>query len=200
MIRVWDPVVRFFHWGLAACFALAWLTAEEVQGAHEWLGYAAAALVALRVVWGLTGSHYARFAQFVRGPGAVAAYLRDMATGRERRYVGHNPAGAAMIVALLLSMAGTAWTGWLMAEPERQVLLPAIVAPAFADEDGEGEHGEGRGDGAVEEVHEALANLMLVLVVLHLGGVALASMRHRENLARSMVTGLKRPAEPGDVA
>ncbi|WP_145110328.1 cytochrome b/b6 domain-containing protein (plasmid) [Cereibacter azotoformans] len=197
MIRVWDPVVRVFHWGLAACFALAWLTAEEAQGAHEWPGYAAAALVAPRVIWGLMGSHYARFAQFVRGPGAVLAYLRDMATGRERRFIGHNPAGAAMIVALLLSMAGTAWTGWLMAEPERAALLPAIVAPAFADER---EHGEGHGEGAVEEVHEALANLMLALVVLHLGGVALASIRHRENLARSMVTGLKRPAEPGDVA
>ncbi|WYK06439.1 cytochrome b/b6 domain-containing protein [Cereibacter sphaeroides f. sp. denitrificans] len=72
MVRVWDPVVRFFHWGLAACFALAWLTAEEAQSAHEWLGYAAAALVALRVVWGLMGSHYARFGQFVRGPGACA--------------------------------------------------------------------------------------------------------------------------------
>ncbi|MGP3698024.1 cytochrome b/b6 domain-containing protein [Rhodobacter sp. NSM] len=198
MIRVWDPVVRFFHWALAACFALAWLTAEEAQGVHEWLGYAAAALVALRLVWGLTGSHYARFAQFVRGPGAVLAYLRDMATGRERRFIGHNPAGAAMIVALLLSMGGTAWTGWLMTEPERAAQLPAIVAPAFADDDDE--HGRGRGESAVEEVHEALANLMLILVVLHLGGVALASMRHRENLARAMITGLKRPAEPGDVA
>lgn len=198
MIRVWDPVVRFFHWGLAACFALAWLTADEAQGAHEWLGYAAAGLVALRVVWGFAGSRYARFAQFVRGPGAVVGYLRDMAAGRERRHVGHNPAGAAMIVALLLSMAGTAWTGWLMAEPERQALLPAFVAPAFADED-EGEGRRGHRESAVEEVHESLANLMLVLVVLHLGGVALASVRHRENLARSMVTGLKRPAEPGDV-
>lgn len=197
MIRVWDPVVRLFHWGLAACFALAWLTAEEVQGAHEVIGYAAAALVALRVVWGIVGSPYARFAQFVRGPGAVVGYLRDMASGRERRHIGHNPAGAAMTVALLLSMAGTAWTGWLMAEPERQALLPAVVAPAFADDH---HKGEGHEEGPVKELHEALANLMLFLVVLHLGGVALASMRHHENLARSMVTGLKRPAEPGDVA
>ncbi|MEA5162053.1 cytochrome b/b6 domain-containing protein [Cereibacter johrii] len=199
MVRVWDPVVRFFHWGLAACFALAWLTAEEAQSAHEWLGYAAAALVALRVVWGLMGSHYARFGQFVRGPGAVLTYLRDMATGRERRFIGHNPAGAVMILALLLSMVGTAWTGWVMAEPERAALLPTIVAPALADDD-DGERGDGWDEGAVEEVHEALANLMLALVVLHLGGVALASIRHRENLARAMVTGLKRPAEPGDVA
>ena len=196
MIRVWDPVVRSFHWGLAACFALAWLTADEVQAAHEWLGYTAAALVALRVVWGFVGSRYARFAQFLRGPGAVVAYLRAMVAGRERRHIGHNPAGAAMIVALLVAMAGTALTGWLMAEPSRQALLPAIVTPAFADDHGEG---KGRSEDMIEEIHETLANLMLALVLLHLGGVALASVRHRENLARSMVTGLKRPAEPGDI-
>lgn len=204
MIQVWDPVVRIFHWGLAACFALAWLTADEVPLAHEWLGYSAAALVAVRVVWGFAGSRHARFSQFVRGPRAVMAYLRSMVAGRERRYIGHNPAGAAMVVALLLSMAGTAVTGWLMAEPGRQVLLsglatPALADPAFADDDGDGARGGDRGDGAVEDLHEALANLMLFLVVLHLGGVALASLRHHENLPRAMMTGLKRPAETGDI-
>lgn len=209
MIRVWDPVVRMFHWGLAACFALAWLTAEEVQPVHELLGYTAAALVALRVVWGFVGSHYARFAQFVRGPGTVMAYLKDMLANRERRYLGHNPAGAAMILALLLSMAGTAWTGWMMAEPQRVAMLPTFVAPAYADDDegdgdGDGEAGEhdGRGEseGALKDVHEALATLMLMLVALHIGGVILASVRHRENRARAMVTGLKRPAGADDIA
>lgn len=199
MVRVWDPVVRVFHWGLAACFALAWLTAEEVQPVHELLGYTAAALVAVRVIWGFTGTPYARFAQFVRGPGAVLAYLKDMLAHRERRHLGHNPAGAAMIVALLASMAGTAWTGWMMAEPQRQSMLPSIVTPAYADDEDAGERGHGGGEGAIKEVHEALANLMLMLVVLHIGGVALASVRHRENLARAMVTGLKRPAGPEDI-
>ncbi|SOC21184.1 cytochrome b [Rhodobacter sp. JA431] len=200
MIKVWDPVIRIFHWGLAGSFAIAWLSAEEVQPLHEFCGYTAAALVAVRVVWGFVGPRYARFSQFVRGPGAVIAYLKAMIAGRERRHIGHNPAGAAMIVALLVAMGGTAWTGWLMAETPSQAraMLPALVTPAYADDD-RYEHHRSGSEGAIKDVHEALANLMLLLVALHIGGVALASMRHRENLARSMVTGLKRPAEAGDL-
>lgn len=204
MVRVWDPLVRLFHWGLVAAFTVAWLTAEESETWHEWAGYAAAGLIAVRLIWGLVGSHYARFAQFVRGPGAVASYLGQMTKGREHRYLGHNPAGAAMILAILVTMSATAFTGWLMAEPSRIAMLPGlpqIISPAFADDDEKAEGYGGGGDGAetVEEAHEILANLMLVLIALHIGGVVLASVRHRENLARSMVTGEKRAAEPGDI-
>ena len=115
-VRVWDPLVRLFHWGLVAAFATAWLTADEVQPVHEFAGYTVAGLVAFRLIWGLAGSRYARFAQFLKGPGATLAYLGSMLRGSERRYLGHNPAGAAMIVALLLTLSGTAFTGWLMAE------------------------------------------------------------------------------------
>lgn len=202
-LRVWDPLVRVFHWGLVAAFATAWLTADEVQPVHEFAGYTVAGLVAFRLIWGFAGSRYARFAQFVKGPGATLAYLGSMLGGRERRYLGHNPAGAAMIVALLLTISGTAFTGWLMAEPDRVAMLPAlpqIVAPAWADDDGD-EYGEGREvESPLKEVHETLANLMLLLVAAHVGGVVLASLRHRENLARAMITGDKRAPEPGDIA
>ncbi len=201
-VRVWDPLVRVFHWGLVAAFATAWLTADEVQPVHEVAGYTIAGLVAFRLVWGFAGSRYARFAQFVTGPAATLSYLGSMLRGGERRYLGHNPAGAAMIVALLLTLSGTALTGWLMAEPDRVTMLPAlpqIVAPAWADDDGD-EYGEGREvEGPLKEVHETLANLMLLLVAAHVGGVVLASIRHRENLARAMITGEKRAAEPGDI-
>jgi cytochrome b len=202
-LRVWDPAVRVFHWGLVAAFATAWLTADEVQTVHEFAGYTIAGLVTFRLIWGFAGSRYARFAQFVKGPGATLAYLGSMLRGGERRYLGHNPAGAAMIVALLLTLSGTAFTGWLMAEPDRVAMLPAlpqIVAPAWADDDGD-EYGEGgKVEDALEEIHETLANLMLVLAALHVGGVVLASVRHRENLARAMITGEKRAAEPCDIA
>lgn len=204
VVRVWDPLVRVFHWGLVAAFATAWLSAEEIQPLHEIAGYAVAALVGLRIVWGFAGGRYARFAQFVRGPRATLSYVGDVAKGRERRYLGHNPAGAAMVVAILVTLSGTALTGWLMAEPERAVAVSgqlAIVAPALADDDDdEGGGGEREADGPLKEVHETLADAMLLLVALHLGGVALASFRHRENLARAMVTGRKRAAGPGDVA
>ena len=202
-LRVWDPLVRVFHWGLVAAFATAWLTADEVQPIHEVAGYTVAGLVALRLIWGFADSRYARFTQFVKGPGATLAYLGSMLRRQEPRYLGHNPAGAAMIVALLLTLSGTAFTGWLMAEPDRVAMLPAlpqIVSPAWADDDGD-EYGEEREvEGPLKELHETLANLMLLLLAAHVGGVVLASVRHRENLARAMITGEKRAAEPGDIA
>ena len=204
-VRVWDIAVRVFHWGVVGAVAVAWLAAEEIQPVHEFAGYTVAGLVAFRLVWGVIGTRYARFGRFVKGPRGTMAYLGDIAHGRERRYLGHNPAGAAMIVALLLTLSGTAFTGWLMAEPDRVALLPTlppIVASAHADEDGE--HGEYGGraafDGPLKEVHETLATLVLVLAGLHLAGVALASLRHHENLPRAMLTGQKRPPGPGDIA
>ena len=205
MIRVWDPFVRVFHWALVGAFALAWLTAEESESTHETVGYVAAGLIAARILWGFTGPHYARFAQFVRAPDAVVAYLRDIAAGREKRYLGHNPAAGAMVVALLLAIGGTAYTGWLMAEPARIAALPqapAIVAAAWADSDDDDREPGGRNaaEERFEEIHEMLANLSLALVALHIGGVVLASRRHHENLPLAMVTGDKRAPGPDDVA
>lgn len=202
-VRVWDPLVRVFHWGLVAAFAVAWLTADELQPVHEIAGYIVAGLVAFRLVWGLVGSPYARFAKFLKGPGETIAYLGDMARGNERRYLGHNPAGAAMIVALLVTLSGTAFTGWLIEEPDRIAMLPdlpQIVAPAWADDDGRDHGRHGELEDQLEEVHEVLANLLLLLVALHVAGVVLASFRHHENLARAMVTGDKRTPGPGDIA
>ena len=173
--RVWDAFVRVFHWSLVASFAVAWLSGDDWKSLHIWAGYAAAALIALRLVWGLVGTHYARFGQFVRSPLVVASYLRDVATGREARYLGHNPAGGAMIVALLATLTGLCLSGWL------------LTTDAFW------------GSELMEAVHETLANLALLLVGLHIAGVMLASLRHHENLIRAMVTGKKRAPGPGDL-
>lgn len=202
-VRVWDPLVRIFHWGLVAAFTVAWLTADEWQTTHEVAGYTVAGLVAFRLAWGVVGSRYARFARFLKGPGETFAYIGDMMRGRERRYLGHNPAGAAMVVALLVTLSGTAFTGWLMEDEARVAMLPtmpAIVAPAWADDDGDAQGQRGNSESALEEVHETLANLMLLLVALHVAGVVLTSFRHHENLARAMVTGDKRAPGPDDIA
>jgi cytochrome b len=174
-VKVWDPLVRVFHWSLVASFAVALVTADEWEGLHEWAGYAAAALIGFRIVWGLVGPKYARFSQFVRSPGAVADYLRSLVSGRERRYLGHNPAGGVMIVALILATTATALTGWM-------TTLPAYHGAEW-----------------VEEGHEVMANLMLVMVLLHVAGVVLAGLRHRENLVRAMIVGRKRAPEAADV-
>jgi len=199
-VKVWDPLVRVFHWGLVGVFAVAWLSAEDLSTVHEIAGYGVAGLVAFRVFWGLLGSRYARFAQFLKGPAATIAYLRAMMQRKERRYLGHNPAGAAMIVALLIALSGTGFTGWLSQEPDRLAMLPdmpQIVSPVWADGDNDDTE---NGDSALKDVHEVFANLLLLLVALHVGGVVLASIRHRENLVASMMTGTKRAPQAGDVA
>jgi cytochrome b len=176
MIKVWDLLVRIFHWSLVASFAIAWVSAESLDALHEWAGYAAGALICMRLVWGVIGTRYARFTNFVKGPTAVMAYAKAMIVGAEPRFIGHNPAGGAMILALLFSVAITTWTGWLQTFPE-------TVQQSWA-----------------EGAHEFAANLTLFLVVLHIAGVVVASWRHRENLARAMFTGKKRDAEAGDVS
>lgn len=202
MIRVWDIFVRFFHWSLVTAVAVAWLTGDEWDNLHVIAGYVVAGLVAARLVWGFVGGKYARFSQFLRAPSTVIAYLRDVLARRERRFLGHNPAGAAMIVALLLVLAGTALSGWLLENPVRLAQmtdLPQIIAPAYADGSDDGDRDEPGGSEIIEELHEVLANFLLILIALHVAGVILASVRHRENLARAMITGDKRAPEPGDV-
>ncbi|PHQ98205.1 MAG: cytochrome B [Marinosulfonomonas sp.] len=176
MVRVWDPLVRIFHWALVLSFAIAWISAESLDDLHIWAGYAAAALIGFRLIWGLIGPRYARFTQFIKGPGTVLGYLKSMLRGSEPRYVGHNPVGGAMILALLTSLGGTSWTGWLLTLPKWE-----------------------RSDW-LEEGHEIIAGVTLALVVLHIVGVIVASWRHRENLVLSMVNGQKRSASPDEIA
>jgi cytochrome b len=200
MIRVWDPLIRIGHWVLVVGFATACLTEGEPQWLHSFAGYAIAVTVAIRILWGIVGPRRARFSDFVTGPARVLTYLRDLATGRAERHVGHSPAGGAMTVALLFALALTAISGMAnLAVEEGEGPLAGIVTarslPAWmmeaGDEDNDiaGEHGEG--SKAFEEIHEIAANATLLLVVLHLTGVLWASRARGENLARTMITGLK---------
>lgn len=178
-VRVWSLATRVFHWGLAAAYLVAWLTAEEIESVHFVAGYTVAILVAWRLVWGLVGPRNERFSTFVRGPRAVMGYLKGLMRGSATYYVRHNPAGAAMIVALLISLAGLTFTGVTLAAIEGEGPLVGTFM-AQLDED------------PVEEIHEFFANFTLFLVLVHVAGVAVSSMVHRENLAVAMITGKKR--------
>lgn len=209
-IKVWDPLVRFGHWALAAAFVVAWFSGEESLRTHVWAGYAVAAIVGIRIAWGFVGPRNARFRSFVRAPAATLAYLRDIATGRAKRYVGHNPAGGAMIAALLLCLVVTSVSGFAIYAIEEGAgpmtgLFQADAGSGRHDGDddddereGGRQHGSERAEEFWEELHELFANLTLALVVLHIAGVATASIAHRENLVRAMVTGRKRAPAPDD--
>ena len=165
-IRVWDPVVRVFHWTLVTAFATA-LLVEEGGRLHDAAGYVVLGLIAVRLVWGVIGPEHARFASFVPTLAGLVGYLRGVARGKPARFLGHNPAGGVMIVLLLATVFTAAASGWLM------------TTDRFW------------GVAWVEELHEGAAWLALALVGVHVLGVLVSSLLHRENLVRAMVTGNK---------
>jgi cytochrome b len=162
--------VRLLHWSLAACIAAAWYTSDQTGPLHEYIGYAAAAIVAARLLWGCMGSPYARFAQFVLGVQPTLAYARKVVRGDAPRYLGHNPLGGWMVLALLACVALVAFSGWLTTTD----LLWGYAWPVL--------------------IHETLAWTLVALIVLHVGGVIFTSWHQRENLVAAMITGDK----PGD--
>jgi cytochrome b len=180
-ISVWDPLVRLFHWALVAAFAIAWLTEDESMALHSYAGYTIAGLLLFRLLWGFLGPRYARFSDFVCSPSAVIGYLKALSVFQAQRYIGHNPAGGAMILALLLSLTASCFTGLLA----YGAVGSGPLAGWFAAQSGYGSEW-------LEELHEFFANFTLLLVVVHLGGVIFESLLHKENLIKSMLTGFKR--------
>ncbi len=203
-IKVWDLAVRVFHWSLVVSFVLAYITGEENEALHVYLGYVIAGLIVFRFFWGFVGSRYARFSAFLYSPQETLAYVRDSRRGRPPHYLSHNPLGALMVFALLFSLSGTVITGLALngdlpgmasrGEPT------ATVSAEFHEEqeaDDEHEEYEARSDGENsshelwEEWHEGFVNFTLLLIALHIVGVVMASRQHKENLVRAMVTGWK---------
>lgn len=174
-VKVWDPIVRVFHWTVAGGVIANLTFLRHDENPHIYVGYAVVTALAVRLGWGLVARGHARFASFVPGPRRLLDYFGAMAKRREPRYVGHNPAGAAMIVLLmaLLAMIGT--TGWMMG-------LDAFWGVPW-----------------VETVHEVAANILIGAVALHVIGAIVESVRHRENLPLAMITGYKRAAEGTDI-
>ena len=204
-IQVWDPLIRIGHWTLVVAFFVAYFTEDELLTQHVWSGYVVGAVICIRLIWGLVGSKHARFSDFVRSPAAALRYLRALRRHEAPKYLGHNPAGSLMIVALLISVSGAVYSGLMLyaieehtgplagwvAEGESSIPLPSVIATVRADEDDE-EYAQGTGEEFWEELHEFFANLALLLIVLHVAGVAYSSYMEKENLAKAMLTGSKR--------
>jgi cytochrome b len=214
-VRVWDPFIRLFHWTVVVGFFIAYFTEGEgdVELLHVWTGYVISVLVLLRIVWGFVGPRHARFADFVTGPGTGLRYLISLVRFRAKRYVGHSPAGGWMVLLLIVGLLATTAAGMatygerghgpLAPVLSRTATVPAapadakaaslsLIPKALADDD-EGERREGRREeSSFKELHELFGNIVLFLVILHVCGVVFASIAHREDLVRAMVTGRKK--------
>jgi cytochrome b len=167
-VRVWDPLVRIGHWTLVLCVLVAWATRHQPGPWHEWFGYAVLGVVGIRVVWGWCGTRHARFGDFVQGSRITLDYVRAVLARAEPATLGHNPLGGWMVIALLSTLGLVCGTGWLYTTDRYW------------------------GVEWVETLHGSLTDLLMVLVALHVAGVAYTSWHHRENLVAAMLHGSKR--------
>lgn len=174
-VRVWDPIVRIFHWTVASGVIANLTFLRHEENPHIYVGYVVVTALVVRLIWGLAARNHARFAGFVPGPSGLIIYFKAMLGNREPRYLGHNPAGAAMIVLLLVLLAAVGTTGWMMG-------LDAFWGVSW-----------------VETLHEISANVLIGAVALHVIGAIVESLRHHENLPLAMITGYKRAAEGTDI-
>jgi cytochrome b len=168
LIPVWTRTHRLWHWALAALVMLAWLTPNTYDGAHRLAGYAVMVLIAVRLILGFCGARYSRFRTLPRRLRAAPFYLLRLFKGTPGRYLGLNPAGAAMLVVLLVALVVSTVTGAMQ------------VTVSFF------------GIWWVEDTHALVSNALMGLVVIHVAGTIVTSLVQRQNLVLAMITGRKR--------
>lgn len=185
LVKVWDPFVRIFHWGLVLAFFIAYITEEDFLTIHTFAGYLILALILLRIVWGVIGTRHARFTDFVYSPQTIKQFIKETFYLRAKRYLGHNPAGGAMVILLIFSLLITTFTGLAVYGAEEQAGPMAAWFSNSSEFWGE----------AFEEIHEFFANFTLFLVFVHVAGVIVESLIHKENLVKSMIDGMKKSSD-----
>lgn len=205
-VKVWDPLLRVFHWALVFLFLVSYISGEEESMIHVWSGYGIVGLLIFRFIWGILGPKYARFSNFIYSPQETMAYARGVLSGQAKRYLGHNPLGGLMVIALLVSLSMTTLTGMMLYGAEEgkgplaefmqaELSMPQLISLAQADDDDdyeyEHEYEEGESE-LLEETHEFFANFTVFLIVFHLAGVLFESFVHRESLVSAMLHGYKR--------
>ncbi|MDQ4419497.1 cytochrome b/b6 domain-containing protein [Sphingobium sp. DEHP117] len=200
--RRWDPLVKLTHWAIASAILANAVVTEEGSSAHVWVGYALAAILALRLLWGLVGPAEARFSAFPPSPGKALSHIRDIRAGRHAEHRSHNPVGALMVYAIWgtllvviasgVSMAGLPGTS--NAENHAAVEAGQTVGDEEGDEEtgiNEESEGEEAEESPGEDVHEAAVNLLYVLILAHVAGVIFESRRQKRNLALAMLPGCR---------
>lgn len=207
-IKVWDIAIRVFHWTLVGCYAIAFISSENIMKLHVIFGYSVLFLVLFRILYGFVGTKYARFTDFLYPPAQIVDYLKGLLIGRTKHYVGHNPVGGLMILIMLLSLLALTLTGLKAYGIKGHGPLAkheiSFMTNDFADSDDEEDHDEHNShdrrskkdhrtekDEFWEEVHETIAYFIIFLVSIHIMGVLISSLVHRENLIKAMITGRK---------
>ena len=207
-IKVWDIAIRVFHWALVVSYAIAFISSENIMKLHVIFGYTVLFLVLFRILYGFVGTKYARFSDFLYHPAQIADYLKGLLIGRPKHYMGHNPAGGLMIIILLLSLLALTLTGLKAYGIKGHGPLAkheiSFMTNAFADCDDKEDHYEHNShdrrskkdnrtekDEFWEDVHETIAHFTLFLISIHILGVLVSSVVHRENLIKAMITGRK---------
>jgi len=180
-IKVWDIFIRSFHWVLVILFSLEFLIDDDFLELHSTIGYIILGLLLTRIIYGFLGSEYARFSNFIYNIDEIFTYVKSVFNFKAKRFIGHNPAGGAMVLILIAALLLTSFTGLLaLGFEERQgPLVPVLdYFPFWVFS-------------VAEELHEAFAYVTMLLVIIHVTGVLIESIVHGENLIRSMITGRK---------
>lgn len=178
----WDPVVKLTHWSIAIAVLANALLTEDGSGPHIWVGYALAGLLGLRLFWGVVGPAEARFTAFWPSPRKALAHLRDIRSKTVVRHASHNPLGAFMVFAIWTCLLTIIGTGMVMAGPppwdaaEGESEHSAAYAASGSEEDDEDKGGEEE-EGVLAEIHETAANLLYILILLHIAGVIFETRR-----------------------
>lgn len=178
-IKIWDPIVRIFHWSLVVAFFTCYFTQEEEYDLHLFAGYTIAGLVVVRIAWGFVGTRYARFSDFVCSPTTVYLHLKALLQRQVRHHIGHNPAGGAMVIFLLIAMITLTISGVALdaaenrAGPLGDTKLFFYLTP-------------------IQKTHDISTDITIALIALHILGVITQSLLSRENLVRAMITGRKK--------
>jgi cytochrome b len=200
-VLVWDPIVRIFHWSLVVSFTVAYLTGEEKNELHIFMGYMVLGLIIFRVIWGFIGSKHALFENFLTSSPKVFGYLKSLFSNKPKHYLGHNPLGGWMVIALLMMLFAVTFSGlkvYALKEGEGPLSMKieqlSPISTAYAREDERQRLVAERdevGEDYWTEFHESSTNIMLILIGLHLVGVVVSSKVHKENLVKAMLTGKK---------
>jgi cytochrome b len=182
-IRVWDVPVRLFHWTLVVLLTVSYFTGRaggDWMKFHFWSGYAILTLLLFRIAWGFVGSTTARFSDFIKGPMACIAYLRDLLLGRRTYDAGHNPVGGGMVVLLLFAVLAQVVAGLFSADTDTGTVtgpLSGLVADKWID--------------GFTHFHAFWVNVLLILIGLHVLAAIVYLVWKRQNLIGAMVTGHK---------